>query len=521
MSDGGKASPAARLERDRSFISGIAWTSMTTYLAQILTWAATLFVVHYLGPNDYGLVGLAALYLGLVQMGSDLGVGAAVITFRDLSSSEIAQFNTLALVAGVLCVLLSFAAAAALGQFFREPRLPAIVAVMSLTFLIASFRVVPLAMMQRDLAFRRLAFIDAAVAIIGSLASMSMAVSGFGYWTLAIAPLVNSLAQTVLVVAHRPHRFERPRLDSIRKPLVFSSHTLATRFTWYGYSNADFFVIGRFLGKTALGAYTLGWTLSGVAVEKVTAMIGRVTPAFFSSVQSDAAELRRYLLLVTEGLSVITFPMCIGIALVAEDLVHVALGPAWETAVLPLRWLAIFSAFRSVQPLFPQVMSAVGEARANMKNAVLTVCVLPIGFYVATRWGIVGVARAWTVLAPLLFLPLYHAVRRKVQFSTRQYIGALWPAASGCAVMALVVEPINRVGLGSTHPMVALVAKVIIGVLAYAGAMLIFHRQRVAKLRVILSTIRSGRVPSPEDAPPEAAVASPLPTSNSIEVAVK
>ena len=255
--------------------------------------------------------------------------------------------------------------------------------------------------------------------------------------------------------------------------------------------------------------------------EKVTAMIGRVTPAFFSSVQSDAAELRRYLLLVTEGLSVITFPMCIGIALVAEDLVHVALGPAWETAVLPLRWLAIFSAFRSVQPLFPQVMSAVGEARANMKNAVLTVCVLPIGFYVATRWGIVGVARAWTVLAPLLFLPLYHAVRRKVQFSTRQYIGALWPAASGCAVMALVVEPINRVGLGSTHPMVALVAKVIIGVLAYAGAMLIFHRQRVAKLRVILSTIRSGRVPSPEDAPPEAAVASPLPTSNSIEVAVK
>lgn len=512
---------AARLERDRSFIHGIAWTSSVTYLAQILTWAATLFVVHYLGPNDYGLIGLATLYLGFVQMASDLGVGAAVITFRDLSDDEIAQFNTLAVVAGVLCVFLSLAAAHPLGLFFHEPRLSAIVSVMSGTYVIASFRVVPLALMQRELGFRRLALIDATTVIAGAVASMAMAVSGFGYWTLAIAPLVNALAQTVLVVAHRPTRFARPQVAAIRKPLVFSSHTLATRFTWYGYSNADFFVIGRFMGKTALGAYTLGWTLSGVAVEKVTAMIGRVTPAFFSSVQADMAELRRYLLLVTEGLSVITFPMCIGIALVAEDLVHVALGPAWEAAVPPLRWLAVFSAFRSIQPMFPQVMSAMGEARENMKNSVLTVCVLPVGFYIATRWGIVGVARAWAVLAPLLFLQLYVAVRRRVQFTTKEYIGALWPAASGCAVMALVVEPVNRTGLGPLPPVASLVVKIIIGVLAYTGAMLIFHRKRVAKVRVILSTIRSGRAAMPADSPPEAAVASPLPTSDSVEVGVK
>jgi PST family polysaccharide transporter len=496
MSDASMTSPAARLERDRSLIHGIAWTSLVTYLAQILSWASTMLVVHYLRPSDYGLVGLAALYLGLVLMVSDLGVGAAVITFRDLAADEISQFNTLAVVAGALCVVLSLGIAIPLGHFFGEARLPGIIAVMSLNYVIASFRVVPLASMQRDLAFRRLALIDAAVAIVGSCASMTMALTGFGYWTLAIGPIVNTTVQTLLVVSHRPMPFRRPQLAAIRTPLVFISHTLATRFTWYAYSNSDFFIIGRFMGKTALGAYTLGWTLSGIAVEKVTALIGRVTPAFFASVQFDIPELRRYLLLVTQGLSLVTFPVCIGIGLIADDLVRVVLGPAWESSVAPLQWLSVFAAFRSVQPLFPQVMSAVGDARATMKNSLLAVSVLPFAFYVATRWGIVGVAKAWVVLAPLLFLPLFHAVRQRLQLTTRQYLGALWPATSACLLMALAVQFVDRVGPGVAQPLVSLVAKVVVGALAYVGGLLLFHRRRVTTVRAVFKSLRAGRAAS-------------------------
>jgi PST family polysaccharide transporter len=512
----------ARRERDRSLLHGIAWTSMVTYLAQILTWTATLFVVHYLGPNDYGLVAMAALYLGLVQMVSDLGVGTAVLTFRNLSPGEIAQFNTVAVCTGAVCVLVSLIAAVPLARFFGEPRLAAIITVMSLSYLIASFRVVPLATLQRDLAFRRLALIDAAVAIVGAGASMTMAVSGFGYWTLAIGPLVNATMQTVLVLSHRRMGFERPNLSAIKTPLVFSGHTITGRFAWYGYSNADFFVIGRFLGKAALGAYTLGWTLSGIAVEKVTALIGRVTPAFFTAVQSDRAELRRYLLLVTEGLSYITFPACIGIGLVANDLVHVALGPNWSSAAEPLRWLALFSAFRSVQPLFPQVMSAIGEARENMKNSLLTVCVLPLGFYAASRWGIVGVARAWVVLAPLLFLPLFRTTCQRIDMKPTQYLGALWPATSGCLVMAGVVAALNRFVVAGLPSILLLVAKIVVGAIVYVAAILLLHRKRVALVRSVVRSIRSRpAAPSEEATSFDASAASLGAVAKPIEVALK
>ncbi|MGH7618788.1 MAG: lipopolysaccharide biosynthesis protein, partial [Gemmatimonadaceae bacterium] len=457
----------------------------------ILTWAATLFIVRFLAPADYGLVGMAALYLGLVQMLSDLGVGAAVITFRDLSPGEISQFNTLAVFTGALCVLLSYGAAVPLAHFFSEPRLAAIVRVMSLSYLIGSLRVVPLATMQRDLEFRRLALIDAGVSITGSCAAMAMAVAGFDYWTLAIAPLVNATVQTVLVVSHRPTRFGRPDLAAIRKPLLFSSHTLTTRFTWYTYSNADFFVIGRFMGKVALGTYTLGWTLSGLAVEKITALIGRVTPAFFASVQHDLPELKRYLLLVTEGLSFITFPTCIGIALVAPELVLVALGKGWTSAVAPLRLLAVLATLRSVQPLFPQVMSALGEARETMKNALLTVSVLPVAFYFATRWGIAGVATAWIALAPILFLPFFATVRRHIGMTVAEYISALWPAVSGCLVMTVAVLSIDRFMLGSASVFVSLIVKIAVGAAAYAGAMLLLHRRRLMTVRGVLKTLRS------------------------------
>jgi hypothetical protein len=125
---------------------------------------------------------------------------------------------------------------------------------------------------------------------------------GFRYWALALGFVISTTVYTILVVVQNPTGFRRPRLESIRRPLTFSGHMLLSRFAWYTYSNADFAVIGKVLGGAALGAYTLGWTLSGMAVEKITVFIGRVTPGVFCTVQNDLAALRRYLLLITRDL---------------------------------------------------------------------------------------------------------------------------------------------------------------------------------------------------------------------------
>jgi PST family polysaccharide transporter len=491
---------------DRSLAGGIAWTSGVAWLSQILTWGSTLVVVHYLAPTDYGLLGMALLYLGVVQMVSELGVGAAIVRFRDLTTDQIGQFNGLSIIAGVVGVLASLAAAIPFGHFFREPRLPLVLVVMSSTFVISAFRVVPQALLQRRLQFRKLAVIEGTQSIVGACSSLTLAVLGFRYWALAFGFVISTTFYTILIVVQNPTGFRRPRLASIRLPLTFSGHMLLSRFAWYTYSNADFAVIGKMLGGAALGAYTLGWTLSGMAVEKITVFIGRVTPGVFCTVQNDLAALRRYLLLITEGLALVTFPACIGLALVANDFVRSALGDRWIAAILPVQLLAVLATFRSVQPLITQVLLALGESRVIMRNAVLTALVLPLCFVLASRWGIAGVAWAWLIMGPLMFSPLLLRTLRLIELPAKRYFVSLWPATSGCLIMVGAVISVDRALLGGAPPYMSLILKIVIGALSYVAVLFTFHRTRLATLRGMLRTLRERRptaiYPSPETATP-------------------
>ena len=483
----------ARADLDRSLVGGIAWTSGVTWLSQILSWCSTLIVVHYLAPTDYGLIGMALLYLGLVQMASELGVGAAVVRFRDLTAAQIGQFNGVSVIAGGLGLLVSLTVAVPFGHFFKEPRLPVVLVVMSSAFVISSFRVVPQALLQRRLQFRKLAVIDGVQSIVGAFCTLALAVLGFGYWALALGFVISASVYAILVVIQNPAGFRRPRLASIRQPLTFSGHMLLSRFAWYTYSNADFAVIGKVLGGAALGAYTLGWTLSGMTVEKITAVIGRVTPAFFCTVQHDLVALRRYLLLITEGLALVTFPACIGLALVANDFVRSVLGERWIVAIVPLQLLTVVATFRSVQPLIAQVLFAIGESRLAMRNAMLTALVLPLSFVVASHWGISGVAGAWLIVGPLMFSPLLLRTLRLIELPAKQYFTSLWPATSGCLVMACAVISVNRAFLGPAPAYASLIIKIVVGALAYAATLFTFHRTRIEIVRGMLRMLRERR----------------------------
>ncbi len=315
---------------DRALLHGLAWTGAAKWATQLVSWASTLIVARLLTPEDYGLVGMAGIYLGFITLLSEFGLGGAVVTLRELDGEQISQLNGLAVLFGVASFLASCAIAVPLGHFFRAPQLPLVVVVMSTTFVIAGFKTMPLALLQRDLRFKALALVEASQAVVLSVAMVAFAMLGFRYWTLVIGAILSVLISTLALWSIRHTRLAWPRLASLRHAVAYSSHLIGTRLCWYAYSNADFAVAGRVLGKAALGVYDFGWTLANIPVDKVTALVGQVTPAFFSTVQTDIPALRRYFLHLTEGLAFVTVPIGLGLAVVGRDFVMVALGPKWE-----------------------------------------------------------------------------------------------------------------------------------------------------------------------------------------------
>jgi len=472
-------------------VRGVAWTAAAKWASQGLAWVSWLIVARLLTPEDYGLLGMAAIYLGLIALLSEFGLGTAVLAVRELSVGQIGQLNGLAVVLGLAGLLASCAVAIPLGRFFHAPQLPLVVVAMSTTFVITSFKTVPLALLQRDLRFKALALIDLSQALVLAISMIGFAVAGFGYWTLVSGAVLSALISTGAMLRLRRAPFAWPRPKSLKPALTLSSNVLISRLCWYVSANADFLVAGRILGKASLGFYNVGWTLASVPVDKVTSLIGQVTPAFFAAVQKDPPAIRRYLLRITEGIALITFPVSLGLALVARDFVLTVLGSKWEGTVAPLQVLAAYAAFRSITPLLAQVLHSIRDTKFAMWTMVAAAVVMPTSFYFCgQRWGTVGLAMAWVLVDPLFAFMLYWRTFSKIELSPGAYLGALWPALSGSALMAAAVLGVG-VFIGSEWTAgLRLAAQIGVGVITYGLACVVLHRKRLEAFRELVKAAR-------------------------------
>src|SRR2546430_10945398 len=251
-------------------------------------------------------------------------------------------------------------------------------------------------------------------------------------------------------------------------------------------------------------SYPKGSDVAGLPVDRVRTMVGTVTPAVFSAAQDDPSALRRYLLGLTEGLALVTFPVSVGLALVADVFVLTVLGERWRPAIVPLRLLGLYGGFRSIINLLPQMLIATGHAKLNMKLNVLTAIALPVVLYLGARWaGITGVALGWVIGYPLITIPsFFRHTLRILDMRAPDYLRALCPAGSAAAGIAVAVLPIRAIIPDTWSGWLQLSVEVLAGAVAYVAVLLVAHRARMARVAThVLDLWRASRpVPLPSHA---------------------
>jgi len=311
---------------DRSLARAVAWNAAARWISQILSWVSTIVVARLLTPYDYGIIGMAGLYLNLAMYVSQAGISEAIIALRDLTRRQIAELNTLALLLGMGLAGLSCALAIPIARFFSAAPLARVLMVSSIIYIFNAFQVVPRALLQKEFRFKLIAAIETVRTFAQIAAIIIFAWLNFKYWSLVIGYIVASAAVAILTLCWKRHEFSLPQMNQLGRELKFSRQVILSRVTWYAYENADFAVAGRVLGGVELGNYTVAWNISSAPLEKIANLVTGVTPAYFSAVQTDKSELRRYLLRLTEILSFVTVPASIGLALVADYVVPALLG---------------------------------------------------------------------------------------------------------------------------------------------------------------------------------------------------
>jgi PST family polysaccharide transporter len=476
-----ESAQAARGVLDGQLVSGVAWTGAVRWAVQIVSWPVTLLTAKLLSPSDYGLLATLGVFTRFVSLITEGGFGTVIVSGAELSPRHLRQLNSLAVLVAAAAFLLSCAMALPVARFARDPAAAQVVIAVSTILVLDAAILVPAARLRRSLRFRELVLVEAVRNVTEIFVTLGLAYLGWRYWSLIGGALAGVLVQTAGLLSKAATGFERPVLAELKTTLRASLQVVSSRGGEFLSTNSDRLIGGRLLGSAALGEYTFASTLAWAPAEKISSMVTRVTPALFGRVRGDAAEMRRYLLNITEAVTLVTMPIFVGLAVVADDAIDLALGPKWAGMVGPLRFFCLAAAFSEAFIAVPHALQAAGRYKALAQNGIASLVLYPPAFLLlAARFGATGMALAWAVIGPALSARLLRVLSAELDLPLRRYARALAPAVTSSALMAAAVlaarAGLSRAGVGTGARLACSIA---VGAAAYALCAWTLHNARV------------------------------------------
>ncbi len=373
---------------------GLLWSFTGAAGRTVLYMLVLVVLARLLTPEDFGILAAALIVVRISNMFSQLGVGAAIIQREELRTAHVQTGFFLSVLFGMAFAGLVWLAAPAIAAFFRIEELRAVLEVISLIFPVQALSVVADSLLQRELKFRRIAFAEmASVALGPGVTGISLALAGYGVWSLVGAQIAQTTFRTIFLVIARPHSI-MPCLDqqAVYELVYFGTGQTGAHVFAYLAGQADNLVVGRWLGAAALGIYGRAHQMMISPVALFCLARDKVLFSTMSTMQSDPIRLgdayRRGILLT----AIVVLPASVVLCILTPEVVALLLGPGWSGAVLPGRILAIGIVLQSGHRLSDSVIRASGRVYHGAWRQGLYATLMVLGTWVGQHWGIGGAA---------------------------------------------------------------------------------------------------------------------------------
>jgi teichuronic acid exporter len=453
-------------------LSGFRWTASVRLLSQIITWAITLIVIRLLTPADYGLLAMATVFVSVLAMFSEMGLGAAVVQKADVDVPLLRRVFGVVLVIHLSLAALLALSAPLIASFYGEPRVLPVLQVLSLQFVLAGFAVIPDAQLQRRMEFRNRSLLDLSSAVLASVTTLAMALNGAGVWALVAGSLLSQAWKTIGINWLSPFRYWPDfSLSGIRSMLRFGGQIAASQLCWMFFSQVDVLLCAKLLGKEVLGFYSVAMHLASLPNQRISGLVNQVAFPAFSSMQKDIERVGANTLAGVRILSFFAFPILWGVSSVAPDVVDVILGSKWSAAAVPLQVLGLVMPLRMMGNFVQVAVQGVGRSDIVLRNAMTAALIAPIAFFAGIHWGgLLGLSLAWLVVSPLVFLQGAMRGLPALGLSVQRLLVAMLPAAAVSLLMYGAVIAVRNLPLMSENEGLSrLLVQVVTGAIAYVA----------------------------------------------------
>lgn len=448
-------------------LTGARWATVLRLAAQVFSWLSTIIVVRFISPEDYGLNTMLESPLILMMLLSTLGLDAALVQAKNIKPDEMQSiFGWLLILNGIL-FLCYFFGGAVLAAYFNEPRLDLLAKALAFIFLLVPFRVIPNALLDRQLDFKLRAQLEITATVCAAVVTLVLAYLGAGVWALVIGVILSKLLLSILLMIFMPW-FIVPKFNLATTGRMLSTGgiiTLSGAFLLLS-DMLITLVAGPKLGAALLGVFAVGAQFASLPLAKGMPIINQTMLPAFSRFQEHRDSATYYLEKLLGVVSLAFFPLMIGMACVADTLVLTVLGAKWAPSILPLIIMSLGMIFRMNNLLLKTAMTSMGRADLALRSNFLQLALLlPMTIY-AMEYGVIALAAAWVVTELLVMLVTVQLSRLSFDTSFMRLFRCYRPALISSVIMGGCVIGIKTL-LGNQSSMAVFLMAIATGVVSY------------------------------------------------------
>jgi O-antigen/teichoic acid export membrane protein len=466
-------------------VSGLFWSFVDNSAKLGITFVVNIILARLLTPREFGLIGLTTVFVAVSQSIIDSGFKQALIRKQNCTQVDFSTVFYFNLLVSVGLYLLLSLGSGLIARFFAEPQLAAIIPVLGLLLISNGLAIVQQAQLTKEINFKLQTRISIIAAFVSGAVGISMALAGYGVWSLVATTLSRSIVEGVLLWLWNGWR---PALifssDSFKEMFSFGSKLMAGGLLNTIYQNIYVLIIGRYFSAAELGYYTRADEFKRFPSQNLSSIVQRVSYPVLSVIQDDIPKLLAAYRRLIKSTMLIAFVLMLGLAAVAEPVMLGLLGEQWRPSIVYLQLLCLVGMFYPLHSLNLNMLTVQGRSdlffRLEVIKRLLAIPTIIVGIVFGVKAMILGMM-VNTLIA--YFLNSYWS-GKFIGYASWQQIRDVLPSFVLAVSVALIVY---LAGYFMQMPyLYELIAQVALGALLTVGFAELSHLDSYTYIKLIV-----------------------------------
>ena len=426
----------AEQKLERKVLSGVAWSFSEKFLTMVVQMVVSIIVARRLMPEDFGVMAILTFFTSVALTIVDSGFSQTLIRRKNPTDEEYRSVLIFNVLVSLILYVVLVVAAHPIATFYQHDEIADVAPILFLLLPINSLCVVQTVMFTREFRFALLSKIVFASSLISGLVAVVMAVAGCGIWSLVVQRLLQMTIKAAAFWWIRRWRSEaRFSFAALRQLAPFSLRLLATELIAAVYNNIAQLFIGKMHSAGILGYFSQAQKLKDLPVISTVQAVQGVTYPALSRLTDDEVKFAEGYLRILRLLSLVVFPVMLGLVAIAPEMFALLLGDKWMPTVPYFEILALAGLVYPLSVVAYNILKVRSNGGIILRLEVIKRVVMTLILLYTIPRSVEAVAWGMTVMAVVDYLVNTWAAQRYASISLGRLVWAVVPSLFTAAVM--------------------------------------------------------------------------------------